>query len=145
LHSGVSDLFLLIHRFYFLTGILNGVQARDARMQTLGKSAMLNIYNAASRLESMREYTEARRLFQLVRSRDDFGFWAGAEYHLGIIEAESGNLQRARGHFQNCLKLDPEHQKAKEELQRGAAANDQEGLRDSPQPLHYHASRNPAG
>jgi TolA-binding protein len=67
-------------------------------------------------LESIGEFSEARRLFRLVRSRQDSEYWAGAEYHLGRIETEAGNLLQGRHHFMNCLELNPDHQKAAEGL-----------------------------
>ncbi len=118
LQSGVSDLFMLVHRHYFLTGILNGLSARELDRSSNGSSATLRLYNHASHLESTGEFSEARRLFCLVRSRPDSAFWANAEYHLGLIESESGDLPAARRYFMNCIALEPHHKRAREKLKR---------------------------
>jgi len=118
LQSGLSDLFMLVHRHYFLTGILNGLKAREPDRSASGMAATLSLYNQASHLKSIGEFSEARRLFRLVRSRPDFVFWPGAEYQLGRIESELGDLEAARRSFMNCLALDPHHRMAREELKR---------------------------
>ena len=83
LQPGISDLFMLIHRHYFLTGILNGLKPRESDRPSNGSFASLSLYNHASYLASTGEFSEARRLFRLVRNRQDSEFWAGAEYQLG--------------------------------------------------------------
>jgi|SRR6185295_6343611 len=114
--SGVSNLFMLIHRHYFLTGILEGLHARETARSSNGSSATLGLYNHASHLELSGESGEARRLFRLVRSRQDSEYWAEAEYHLGSIESAAGDPQQARTHFMNCLALEPDHRYARERL-----------------------------
>jgi hypothetical protein len=118
LQSGVSDLFMLIHRHYFLTGILNGLNAREPVRCSNGSSATQSLYNHASHLESTGEFSEARRLFRLVRSRPDSEFWASAEFHLGLIESEFGDLAAARRYLMNCITLEPHHRRAREKLKR---------------------------
>jgi len=118
LHSGVSDLFMLIHRHYYLTGILDGLKVRDSNRSSTGSSATLSLYNHAAHLQSMGESGEARRLFRLVRNRPDSEFWAGAEFHLGLIEDESGDGEAAHRYFMNCLSLEPHHKQAREKLKR---------------------------
>jgi len=118
LGSGVSDLFMMVHRHYFLTGILNGLNAREPDRPSKASSATLSLYNHASHLESTGEFSEARRLFRLVRNRQDSEFWADAEYHLGLIESESGDTQAAHGYFMSCIALDPRHKRALEKLKR---------------------------
>ena len=118
LQSGISDLFMMIHRHYFLTGILNGLNAREPDRSSNGSSATLRLYNHASHLESTGEFGEARRLFRLVRSRQDSEFWADAEYHLGLIESETGDPEAARRYFMNCMALEPHHKRAREKLKR---------------------------
>jgi ADP-heptose:LPS heptosyltransferase len=118
LPSGVSDLFMLIHRHYFLTGILNGLSTREPEHSSNGSFGSLNLYNHASHLASTGELSEARRLFRLVRNRPASEFWADAEFHLGLIEAEFGNDQSARRYYMNCIALDPDHKRALEKLKR---------------------------
>jgi len=118
LPSGVSDLFMLIHRHYFLTGILNGLCARETDRSSNGSAATLRLFNHASHLESTEEFSEARRLFRLVRSRPNSDFWADAEYHLGMIESEYGDHPSARRHFMNCIALDPQHKRVREKFKR---------------------------
>jgi GT2 family glycosyltransferase len=114
--SGAADLFMLIYRHYFLQGIVNGLANLGTARQAQRSNTTLAIYNEASRLESMEEFSEARRLFRLVRGRNDSEYWAGAEYHLGVIETILGNPEAARFHFEGCLGLDPSHGKAREAL-----------------------------
>jgi hypothetical protein len=57
-------------------------------------------------------------LFRLVRSRPESAHWAAAEYHLGLIEQNDGNLETATQHFRNCQTLDPYHKMAHEWLKR---------------------------
>jgi predicted nucleic acid-binding protein len=115
--SGASDLFMLIYRHYFLQGIVNGLADMGTARQARRNNTTLALYNEASRLEAMGETGEARRLFRLVRARDDSEYWAGAEYHLGTIETILGNCDVARSHFENCVVLDPAHNKAREALE----------------------------
>ena len=115
--SGAADLFMLIYRHYFLQGIVNGLATLGPARQAQSNNTTLALYNEASRLESMGESSEARRLFRLVRARNDAEYWAGAEYHLGVIETAVGNIQAARFHFENCLTLDPDHGKAREAME----------------------------
>jgi len=114
--SGASDLFMLIYRHYFLQGIINGLAGLGSARQMQRSNTTLALYNEASRLEGMGECSEARRLFRLVRARNDSEYWAGAEYHLGVIEIALGNSDAARSHFENCVDLNPDHNKAREAL-----------------------------
>jgi glycosyltransferase involved in cell wall biosynthesis len=114
----ISDLFMMIHRHYFLSGILDGLNAVEPDRSSNESSATLRLYNHASHLESTGEVGEARRLFRLVRNRQDSEFWAGAEYHLGLIESETGNPEAAHRYFLNCLALDPHHMNVREKLKR---------------------------
>ncbi|HLQ76413.1 MAG TPA: galactosyltransferase-related protein, partial [Terriglobia bacterium] len=118
LPSGVADLFLVIYRYYFLCGILNGLKSASEVRAPNGSSATRSLYHQASHLYSIGEISEARRLFRLVRNRQDAEYWPGAEYHLGRLELESGDPQLARHHFTNCLALNPGHQKAADGLKR---------------------------
>jgi len=113
---GAADLFMLIYRHYFLQGIVSGLANLGTSRQARRSNTTLALYNEASRLESMGESSEARRLFRLVRGRDDSEYWAGAEYHLGVIENILGNTDAARSHFENCLALNPAHSQAREAL-----------------------------
>jgi len=107
---------MLIYRHYFLQGIVNGLASVGSARQVQHSNTTLALYNEASRLESMGESSEARRLFRLVRTRGDSEYWAGAEYHLGMIETVLGNSDAARAHFEICLNLNPDHNKAREAL-----------------------------
>ena len=118
LPSGVADLFLVIYRYYFLCGILNGLKSASEVRVPNGSSATRSLYHQASHLASIGEISEARRLFRLVRNRQDTEYWPGAEYHLGRLELESGDPPLARQHFTNCLALNPGHQKAADGLKR---------------------------
>jgi hypothetical protein len=117
LPAGAADLFMLVYRHYFLQGIVNGLADLGAVRQARRSTTTLALYNAASHLESMAELSEARRMFRLVRDRGEAEYWAGAEYHLGVIETNLGAHEIARGHFEDCLRLDPTHGKAQEALQ----------------------------
>jgi GT2 family glycosyltransferase len=114
--SGAADLFMLVYRHYFLQGIVNGLADQGAVRQAQQSNTTLAIYHEASYLESLGELDEARRLFRLVRERVDTEYWAGAEYHLGVIEASLGNHNAARVHLEDCLTLNPAHEKAREAL-----------------------------
>jgi glycosyltransferase involved in cell wall biosynthesis len=118
LQSGISDLFMLIHRHYFLTGILNALDTREPDRPSNGNFASLSLYNHAAHLALTGELSEARRLFRLVRSRPDSEFWAETEYHLGLIESEIGDAPSARRYFMNCIALEPDHKRAREKLKR---------------------------
>jgi len=115
--SLAADLFMLVYRHYFLQGIVNGLADLGAVRQARRTNTTLALYNEASRLESMDEFSEARRTFRLVREREDSEYWAGAEYHLGVIETTLGNNEAARSHFEDCLALNPAHVKAREALE----------------------------
>jgi GT2 family glycosyltransferase len=118
LQFGIPDLFMVIHRYYFLVGILNGLNSRETARLSNGSAATLGLFNQASLLISAGEAGEARRLFRLVRSRQDSEYWAESEYQLGAIETETGNEQTARLHFMNCLSLEPYHRRALEKLKQ---------------------------
>ena len=115
--SGAADLFMLVYRHYFLQGIVNGLADLGAVRQAKRSHTTLALYNEASHLESINELSEARRMFRLVRQRQDSEYWAGAEYHLGVIEANLGNHDAARLHFEDCLARNPAHRKAREALE----------------------------
>jgi GT2 family glycosyltransferase len=114
--AGAADLYLLVYRHYFLQGIVNGLSDLGAVQQARRSHTTLALYNEASRLESMGELSEARRMFRLVREREDCEYWAGAEYHLGSIASTLGNHDGARLHFEDCLALNPSHKKARKAL-----------------------------
>jgi glycosyltransferase involved in cell wall biosynthesis len=112
--ASAADLFRQLYRHHFLRGIFNGLketggfQARQQSMNTLA------IYNQALHLENVCEFDEARRMFNLVLAREDREYWASAEYHLGCIEMQTGDKSRARNHFTECLRLDPENENARQ-------------------------------
>lgn len=128
---GISELFMLVYRHYFLQGVVKGLTARRAAFKAGRAAATLRVYNEASRLETMGELDEARRLFRLVRGRDDSEYWAGAHYHLGIIETLLGNEGEARGHFSDCLALAPEHDRARRALREDAPMEEEAVLQTS--------------
>jgi len=119
--SRTPDLFMLIYRHYFLQGIVNGLANFGTLRRERRSDTTLRLYNEASRLQSIGEPGEARRLFRLVRERNDTEYWAGAAYHLGVIETTLGNNESARCHFGDCLALDPSHDKARELLEMTAS------------------------
>jgi glycosyltransferase involved in cell wall biosynthesis len=114
--AGAADLYMLVYRHYFLQGIVNGLADLGSAQQARRSNSTLALYNEASRLESIGELGEARRMFRLVREREDSGYWAGAEYHMGRIANTLGNHDIARIHFEDCLALDPNHGEAREAL-----------------------------
>lgn len=114
--AGAADLYMLVYRHYFLQGIVNGLSDLGAVQQARRSHTTLAIYNEASRLEALGELSEARRLFRLVREREDSEYWAGAEYHMGRIASSLGHPDAARLHFEDCLVLNPSHDKAREAL-----------------------------
>ena len=118
LTEGATDLFLSVYRHYFLRGILEGLREIGGLKARKSNSSSLATYNQASHLESINEFDEARRLFTLVLQRQDQEYWAGAEYHLGCIEAKLKNPEAAHTHFIECLRLNPGHRKARQLLQR---------------------------
>jgi glycosyltransferase involved in cell wall biosynthesis len=109
-----ADLFRQLYRYHFLSGILSalketgGFKARQRNINTLA------LYNQAVRLRELGELDEARRMFRLVLNRDDNEYWASAEFHLGCIETQLGDLGKAHDHFAECLRLDPNHGEARE-------------------------------
>jgi len=111
--SGASELFMLVYRHYFLRGIVNGLAEAGAARQARRSNTTLALYNQASHLQSAGEFSEARRMFRLVRERDDSEYWSGAEYHLGLIEMALGNHNAGREHLGRCLALNPDHKKAR--------------------------------
>jgi glycosyltransferase involved in cell wall biosynthesis len=91
LPAGAGDLYMLVYRHYFLRGIVSGLADLGSARKAQRSKSTLALYNEASRLEFMGELGEARRLFRLVREREDSEFWAGAEFHLGRIASTLGN------------------------------------------------------
>ena len=113
LPSGAGELYAHVCRHYFLHGVFEGLKDIGAVKPRRPNSTTLAIYNQASHLESMGEFDEARRLFQLVRQRPDEEYWDGADYHLGCIEGELGDPAAAHNHFTECLRRNPGHNKAR--------------------------------
>jgi hypothetical protein len=120
LPEGASELYAHVCRHYFLHGIFEGLRDIGGITPVRGNSGTGAIYHQASYLESVGEVDEARRLFRLVLHRPNEGHWDGAEYHLGCIESHLGNESAARGHFVECLRINPGHTKALQELNRPA-------------------------
>jgi GT2 family glycosyltransferase len=116
LPAGAGELFARVYRHYFLCGILEGLReiggGKPARLDT----NTLAIYNQAAHLEDIQELDEARRLFRLVLDRNDEEYWAPAAYHLGCIEERLGNAEAAHRHLIHCLRINPEHAKARTAL-----------------------------
>jgi TolA-binding protein len=116
LPSGVNDLFVHVCRHYFLHGVYEGLKDIGGTKPRRNTSSTIAIYRQASHLETIGEFDEARRLFRLVLHRPDEQYWDGAEYHLGCIEVSLGNAESAHRHFQECLRLNPTHNKARRAL-----------------------------
>jgi ADP-heptose:LPS heptosyltransferase len=116
LPAGAVDLFATVYRHYFLMGVLKGLKETGTIKQQHRKTHTLAIYNQASHLESLGEFDEARRLFQLVLSRKDEEYWAGAEYHMGRILTQLGDTEAGRIRLLECLRMNPDHRKARESL-----------------------------
>jgi tetratricopeptide (TPR) repeat protein len=117
LPPGATDLFQAVYRHHFLRGILEGLREIGGAKVEERNSHTLPIYNEASHLQSIGELDEARRLFRLVLHRRDEQYWAGAEYHLGVIAERTGNPEAAHAHLTECLRLNPGHRKARQRLQ----------------------------
>jgi Glycosyl transferase family 2 len=120
LPDGAGELYVHVCRHYFMHGIFEGLKDIGGITPMRGNSGTVAIYQQASHLETVGELDEARRLFRLVLHRPDEGHWDGAEYHLGCIETHLGNESAARGHFVECLRLNPGHSKALQELNKPA-------------------------
>ncbi len=116
LPSGASELYSQICRHYFLHGAYEGLKDVGGIKPRRRNSTTLAIYHQASRLESMGEFDEARRLFKLVLHRPEEEYFDGAEYHLGCIETELGNPLSAHAHFIECMRRNPGHSKARRAL-----------------------------
>jgi glycosyltransferase involved in cell wall biosynthesis len=120
LPDGADELYAHVCRHYFMHGIFEGLKDIGGIRPMRGNSGTVAIYRHASYLETLGEWDEARRLFRLVLHRPDEGHWDGAEYHLGCIETQLGNESVAHGHFVECLRLNPGHSKALQELNKPA-------------------------
>lgn len=120
LPDGAAELYVHVCRHYFMHGIFEGLKDIGGIKPMRGDSGTVAIYQHAAYLETVGELDEARRLFRLVLHRPDEGHWDGAEYHLGRIETHLGNESAARGHFVECLRLNPGHTEALQELNRPA-------------------------
>jgi GT2 family glycosyltransferase/ADP-heptose:LPS heptosyltransferase len=118
LPEAAAELFLAIYRHNFLMGIQQGLREIGSLNTPASNRSTWAIYNEASHLESISEFDEARRLFQLVLHRGDEEYQAGAEYHLGCIEAELGNPEAAHSHLTECVRLNPGHRKARQLLHK---------------------------
>jgi glycosyltransferase involved in cell wall biosynthesis/ADP-heptose:LPS heptosyltransferase len=120
LPAGAAELYVHVCRYYFLHGVFEGLKDIGDVKPRRPNSTTVAIYNQASHLEIIGEFDEARRLFRLVRERPDHEYWDGAEYHLGCIETELGNLDAAHSHFMECLRHNPGHNKARRILNHPA-------------------------
>lgn len=118
LPDGTSELFLAVYRHSFLLGIQQALREIGSRTTPTPNRSTWAIYEEASHLERTGESDEARRLFQLVLHRGDQEYLAGAEFHLGCIEAELGNPESAHVHLTECLRLNPGHRKARQMLHK---------------------------
>jgi hypothetical protein len=112
LPAGAAELYIHVCRHYLLHGVFEGLKDIGDIKPRRPDTSTLAIYNHASRLESIEEFDEARRLFRLVRERPHEEYWDGAEYHLGCIERKLGNPAAAYLHFVECLRRNPGHNKA---------------------------------
>jgi len=118
LPQGASELYSHVCRHYFHRGIFDGLKDIGGMKPRRNSSSTTAIYREASHLEAIAEFDEARRLFRLVLHRKDEQYWDGAEYHLGCIERALGNPARAYEHFNECLRRNPTHNKARRELSK---------------------------
>ncbi len=120
LPSGAAELYAQVCKHYFLHGVFEGLKDIGGMKPRRNNAATVAIYRQASRLESIGELDEARRLFRLVLHRHDKEHWDGAEYHLGCIETGLGNPNAAHDHFVQCLRLNPTHNMARKALSKPA-------------------------
>lgn len=60
---------------------------------------------------------------EIPSTLDKNRFVGGAHFHLGQIYQSQGNLKEAKVEFEECLRYNPEHRKAKEFLERLLRAN----------------------
>jgi len=120
LAPGLSDLYAHVCRHYFMHGIFEGLKDIGGMKPRRNSSSTNAIYKEALHLEEIGEFDEARRLFRLVLHRPDDKYWADAEYHLGYIEIVLGNSADGRSHFEECLRLNPAHTKARRSLHEPA-------------------------
>jgi hypothetical protein len=114
--ASAADLFRQLYRHHFLRGIFTGLKETGgfkARQRSLNTLAL---FNQALHLENINDFDEARRMFSLVLNREDREYWATAEYHLGRIATELGDSAKAQIHFAECLRLDPNHELAKQQV-----------------------------
>jgi glycosyltransferase involved in cell wall biosynthesis len=116
--AGGAEMFAGIYEYYFRKGILDAIGPIEPTWAQRRRSSALATYNRASHLESLGDHQEAKRLFLAVRNGPDQEHWSGAEFHLGNIERALGNEPQARRHFNECLVLNPGHQKARARLHR---------------------------
>lgn len=84
----------------------------------------LSYYNIASFLEKKNLLREAEgkfkkiiELLMLFNLREEKGLIGGAYFHLGCIRQRMGETEKARDYFKECLKLIPDHNKARENLE----------------------------
>ena len=120
LPAGASQLYTHVCRYYLLHGVNEGLKDIGNIQPRKPNAAVVAVYNQAVRLETIGELDEARRLFRLVRQRPDEHYWDSADYHLGCIENELGNIAAARNHLMDCLFRNPGHEQARRMLNNPA-------------------------
>jgi len=73
-------------------------------------------YATGSNYERQGRFNEAIEKFNYVVNNESLKFKGGSHFHLGCIYKELGKGKEARQHFEECLKIIPDHRKAKEYL-----------------------------
>lgn len=116
-------------RFYFLLG-LGGLYTNKGEYtkaeEELKKALSLELfdrnivasihYALGSNYERQGRFNEAIEKFNYVVNNESLKFKGGSHFHLGCIYKELGKGKEARQHFEECLKIIPDHRKAKEYL-----------------------------
>ncbi len=82
------------------------------------KNDKINIYRKASIFKYIKKYDESLLLFRsLLKEKNTTFFEANIYFHIGEIYYLMNNEEKAKGYFQDALKLNHYHQKAKEYLE----------------------------
>ncbi|WP_320172161.1 tetratricopeptide repeat protein [Maridesulfovibrio sp.] len=72
-------------------------------------------YTNAVALERMQRTSQAYSMFEVLAADEgaEFVLRSGAFFHMGVMDLNSGDYQKAEDNFKNCLEQEPNHGKAR--------------------------------
>lgn len=91
-------------------------------LEPFDRNILLSIYYAlGSNYERQGKWSEAIERFNYVVNNESLStkFKGGSHFHLGCIYKELGKEKDAKQHFEECLRVIPEHKKARDFLSQG--------------------------